>query len=177
MRWQDPVQKIEFAHRSYFQHRQEPHQRLCCCNNALAVASWMWCATINLVHHQHHRQSHHHASLTNANAAHNVLCLHVGLGTCTQSDPEFVQAQAACEEARSKVCSMERELREAVDAPVSGHRDPTTWLPDELMLAILCSTSAEVVYGGVCGCVCRRWARLVKTVHFQRYKMAIKWSA
>jgi hypothetical protein len=43
MRWQDRAQKIEFAHRSYFQHRQEPHQRLCCCNNALAVASWMWC--------------------------------------------------------------------------------------------------------------------------------------
>jgi hypothetical protein len=41
------------------------------------------------------------------------------------------------EAVRAEIIIVENELDDAVNEPVSGGRDPTEWLPDELMLMVL----------------------------------------
>jgi hypothetical protein len=57
------------------------------------------------------------------------------------------------EEVRGALSETEAELEKAVQAPVAGGVDPTAWLPDEIVYMIL----VQVLAGGTCGRVCRRW--------------------
>jgi WD40 repeat protein len=56
-------------------------------------------------------------------------------------------------EVREAVAEAEAELDVEVLAPVANGVDPTEWLPEELLMAIL----IQVVTEGICGLVCRRW--------------------
>jgi hypothetical protein len=55
-------------------------------------------------------------------------------------------------EVRAALAEAEAELEVEVNAPVANGVDPTEWLPEELLMAIL----IQVVTAGVCGLVCRR---------------------
>jgi hypothetical protein len=57
------------------------------------------------------------------------------------------------EEVRAALRETEVELETMVQAPVAGGVDPTAWLPDELLWMIL----VQVLVGGTCERVCRRW--------------------
>jgi hypothetical protein len=65
---------------------------------------------------------------------------------------EVVAAKREMVQAQIKVT--ESELTLAVDAPVSGGRDPTEWLPDELMLMVLERLSSATLWSGACERVC-----------------------
>jgi hypothetical protein len=56
-------------------------------------------------------------------------------------------------EVRGALAETEAELEVEVLVPVANGVDPTEWLPEELLVAIL----LQVVAAGVCGLVCRRW--------------------
>jgi hypothetical protein len=57
------------------------------------------------------------------------------------------------EEVRGALSETEAELETAVQAPVADGSDPTETVPDELLWMIL----VQVLVGGTCGRVCRRW--------------------
>ena len=48
------------------------------------------------------------------------------------------------------------ELVAAINAPVSGGRDPTEWLPDELMLMVLERVPFATLWSGACERACQR---------------------
>jgi hypothetical protein len=56
-------------------------------------------------------------------------------------------------EVRGALAAAEAELEVEVHAPVANGVDPTAWLPDELLMAILIHVAA----GGACRLACRRW--------------------
>ena len=66
------------------------------------------------------------------------------------------------EAVRAKMASVKDELDTLVNTPVSGGRDPTLWLPDELMEMIFLMEPCELLWDGVCEQVCQRWARIVR---------------
>jgi hypothetical protein len=78
---------------------------------------------------------------------------------------------------RLAIFGLKREVTNAVNAPVSGGRDPTAWLPDELMLVILMMLPFDALWGGVCERVCQRWRRLMKSTPVQRLKSDGRWVA
>ena len=84
------------------------------------------------------------------------------------AEREAVQAQMVLAEV---------ELDAAVNAPVSGGRDPTDWLPDELMLAILLKLPFDALFSGACERVCRRWAHLMNSAPIKRRMRDGKWEA
>jgi hypothetical protein len=57
----------------------------------------------------------------------------------------------------AEMAKVESELEAAVAAPTSGGRDPTSWLPDELLIVILLLLPSETLWKGQCTAVCRRW--------------------
>jgi hypothetical protein len=78
---------------------------------------------------------------------------------------------------RSDARTTNARLDAAVNAAVSGGRDPTSWLPDELMLAILLMLPFDVLWGGVCERVCMRWRRLMESVPVARAAFLEKFRA
>ena len=66
------------------------------------------------------------------------------------------------ENVRVHMAGAENELNELVNAPVSGGRDPTEWLSDELMVMIIVMLPLNMMWVTAHGCgrVCRRWACL-----------------
>jgi hypothetical protein len=64
-------------------------------------------------------------------------------------------------EVRAHIEEVKIVLDAAVNAPVSGGRDPTQWLPDELMLMVLERLPLETLWSGSCKHVCKRWLRLM----------------
>jgi hypothetical protein len=78
---------------------------------------------------------------------------------------------------RAEIKAAESELDAAVNAPVSGGRDPTEWLPDELMLMVLERLPFPTVWGGACERVCQRWARLMESASIVRRKRDGRWAA
>jgi hypothetical protein len=77
---------------------------------------------------------------------------------------------------QTQIHTMKKELAATVDAPVSEDRDPTEWLPDELMLMVLGWLPSAVLWSGVCEHVCQRWERLMKSAPIVRAK-GDKWGA
>jgi uncharacterized membrane protein len=74
----------------------------------------------------------------------------------------FIEKLVAEREAvRAEIKVAESELDAAVNAPVSGGRDPTEWLPEELLLAVMCALPAEMMW--VCMRVCERWKRVMES--------------
>ena len=94
-----------------------------------------------------------------------------------QCDAVIEQAEAEREAVRAKVAVVESLLNEAVNAPVSGGRDPTAELPDELMLLVLELLPFETLLSGACEHVCQRWARLMESSSIVRRKRGGRWVA
>jgi outer membrane murein-binding lipoprotein Lpp len=61
---------------------------------------------------------------------------------------------------QTEMAKVESELEAAVAAPASGGRDPTSWLPDELLIVIMLLLPLETLCKGQCTAVCRRWRTL-----------------
>jgi hypothetical protein len=72
---------------------------------------------------------------------------------------------------------VERELDAAVNAPVSGGRDPFEWLPDELLVVIMRALPAEMMW--VCERVCERWKRVIESgpTIIKMHKRNGRWAA
>jgi WD40 repeat protein len=75
------------------------------------------------------------------------------------------------------MAKVESELEAAVAAPASGGRDPTSWLPDELLIVIMLLVPFEALWKGRCAGVCRRWRALGESGPVQRRKRTGKWEA
>lgn len=58
---------------------------------------------------------------------------------------------------------------------MSGDRDPTTWLPDELMIRILLLVPLKSLLTRQCAGVCRRWRALVKMGPVDRRRRGGRW--
>jgi hypothetical protein len=83
---------------------------------------------------------------------------------CAQKTKKPTKAESAV------IAKTRRELDAAVNAPVSGGRDPTESLPDELILMIMLMLPFATLWSGVCERVCRRWERLMKSGPIVRRK-------
>jgi hypothetical protein len=90
---------------------------------------------------------------------------------------EVRKRRQASRAVRADLALAESELYVLVNAPVSGGRDPTEWLPDELVVMILVRLPCDVLWGRVCERVCRRWARLMESALVQRRKRDGRWAA
>jgi hypothetical protein len=77
----------------------------------------------------------------------------------------------------AEMAKVESELEAAVAAPASGGRDPTSWLPDELLIVILLLVPSETLWKGQCTAVCRRWRTLGESGPVQRRKRTGRWEA
>jgi hypothetical protein len=77
----------------------------------------------------------------------------------------------------AEVAAVESELEEAVAAPASGGQDPTSWLPDELLIVVLLLVPFEALWTGRCAGVCRRWRAVVESEPVKRRKRTGKWEA
>jgi hypothetical protein len=74
------------------------------------------------------------------------------------------RVKAKREAVRAEIKAAQSELDAAGNAPVSGGRDPTEWLPDELMLMVLERVPFATMWSGACEGVCQMWARLTESV-------------
>jgi WD40 repeat protein len=81
------------------------------------------------------------------------------------------------EAVRTEIKATESELDAAVNAPLSGGRDPTEWLPDELMLMVLERVPFATLWSGACERACQRWARLMESASIVRLKRDRRWAA
>jgi len=120
-----------------------------------------------------------------------TLCTHeaeLGVELCELEAQHAMKMQATHKEAvqqvtakrdavRAAIKATENELDEAVNAPVSGGRDPTEWLPDELMLMVLERVPFATLWSGACERVCQRWFRVMKSDSIARRKRDGRWSA
>jgi WD40 repeat protein len=78
----------------------------------------------------------------------------------------------------AEIAERERELLAAISAPVEKGEDPTLWLPDELLVAILLVAPFRSLWAGTCGMVCRRWHGLVTTTpEIQKWLRSGRWGA
>jgi WD40 repeat protein len=95
------------------------------------------------------------------------------------SEREGVEAEMAAVESEleAEVAAVESELEAAVAAPASGGRDPTTWLPDELLIAVLLLVPFASLWTGRCARVCRRWRAVVESAPVKRRKRKGRWEA
>jgi WD40 repeat protein len=75
------------------------------------------------------------------------------------------------DEVRAALAETEAQLEVEVNAPVANGVDPTEWLPEELLMAIL----IQVVTAGVCGLVCRRWYAACQDGRVQRRAWEGRW--
>jgi hypothetical protein len=89
----------------------------------------------------------------------------------------IARATAEREVVRTKMASAEGRLNVLVNAPVSRGRNPTEWLPDELVVMVLLMLPFETLRGGACQRVCRRWARLMESTPVKRRMRDGRWAA
>eukprot|EP00035_Acanthoeca_spectabilis_P039651 m.64006 g.64006 ORF g.64006 m.64006 type:complete len:494 (+) comp9692_c0_seq2:526-2007(+) len=78
---------------------------------------------------------------------------------------------------KAQIAKIEVDREVVVVEPVSNGRDPTLWLPDELLLLVLLSAPFEAVWTGVCGRVCRRWRALCTARSVKRRMWQGRWAA
>jgi hypothetical protein len=77
----------------------------------------------------------------------------------------------------AEMAAVESKLEAAVAAPASGGRDPTSWLPEELLIVVLLLLPFEALWTGRCAGVCRRWRAVVESEPVQRRKRNGRWEA
>jgi WD40 repeat protein len=77
----------------------------------------------------------------------------------------------------AEIKAAESELDAAVNAPLTGGRDPTESLPDELILMIMLMLPFATLWSGACERVCRRWERLMESAPIVRRKREGRWAA
>jgi hypothetical protein len=87
------------------------------------------------------------------------------------------RVKAKREAVRAEIKAAESALDAAVNAPVSGGRDPTESLPDELILMIMLMLPFATLWSGACKRVCRRWERLMESTPIVRRKREGRWAA
>jgi hypothetical protein len=99
-------------------------------------------------------------------------------------DVELSELEAAVERVKAKregvraeINAAEIELDAAVSAPVSGGRDPTESLPDELIVMIMLMLPFATLWSGACKRVCRRWNQLMESAPIVRRKREGRWAA
>ena len=93
---------------------------------------------------------------------------------CTRDDELTAERDAV----RAEMVSAKDKLDTLVNAPVRGGRDPTLWLPDELMVMIFVVVPFEVLWSGECERVCQRWRRIVREGSLvQRRKREERWAS
>jgi hypothetical protein len=133
------------------------------------------------------------ADCTAADVAHNpdaewVEGVKVRLATLfsheAELDVELRDLQAAVERVKAKRDAVRMEIRAAkseldaaVNAPVSGGRDPTESLPDELIVMIMLMLPFATLWSGACKRVCRRWNQLMESAPIVRRKREGRWAA
>jgi hypothetical protein len=93
------------------------------------------------------------------------------------SELESAGAKAKREAVRAEIKVAESELDAAVSAPVSGGRDPTESLPDELIVMIMLMLPFATLWSGACKRVCRRWNQLMESAPIVRRKREGRWAA
>ena len=88
------------------------------------------------------------------------------------------RATAEREAVRAEMAPVKDELDALVNAPVSRGRDPTLWLPDELVVMIFLKVPCMLLWGGELERVCQRWRRIVKESSLvKRRKRDERWEA
>jgi hypothetical protein len=90
---------------------------------------------------------------------------------------EGAVVNAKREAVRAEIKAAKSELEKAVNAPVSGGRDPTESLPDELIVMIMLMLPFATLWSGACKRVCRRWAHLMGSAPIVRLKHKELWAA
>jgi WD40 repeat protein len=97
------------------------------------------------------------------------------LGAAHMAAVECVTATR--EAVRADIKAAQSELDAAVNAPVSGGRDPTESLPDELMVMIMLMLPFATLLSGGCERVCQRWKQLMESARIVRLKREGRWAA
>jgi hypothetical protein len=78
---------------------------------------------------------------------------------------------------RAELKAAKIELDAAANASVSGGRDPTESVPDELIVMIMLMLPFAALWRGACERVCRRWERLMESAPIVRRKRDGRWAA
>lgn len=89
----------------------------------------------------------------------------------TEALQQVEDGQRLRNELATQIASVQAELDAVVNAPVRDGSDPTLWLPDELILAIL----GFVVFLKNSYCVCTRWRRLCQEPAIVRLIRSVRW--
>jgi hypothetical protein len=84
---------------------------------------------------------------------------------------QIQRAQRVRDEVAVEMTQATAELDALVEAPVSSGEDPTTWVPDELLILIL----LHVGWMRGCEAVCRRWRGLCQDVAVKRQLRKGRW--
>jgi hypothetical protein len=92
-----------------------------------------------------------------------------------QGAVERMMAKREAVRAQIDVASV--ELDAAVNAPVSGGRDPTDSLPAELIVMIMLMLPFATLWNRGCERVCQRWAQLMQSAHIVHRKRDGRWAA
>eukprot|EP00035_Acanthoeca_spectabilis_P030140 m.476187 g.476187 ORF g.476187 m.476187 type:complete len:400 (+) comp40234_c0_seq1:65-1264(+) len=88
----------------------------------------------------------------------------------------LARIEAATEELKrlkSEMRALATEWNDIVNRPLPDNVDPTLWLPDEIMVMILCLVECI----GHCCLVCRRWRALCNDPAVRRHERAARWYA
>lgn len=78
----------------------------------------------------------------------------------------------------AKIAQAKADLDAAVNAPLPCGRDPTAWLPEELLITVLLCVPFEALWHGWCSLVCRRWHTVIRNSRvLQRRLREGRWHA
>lgn len=111
-----------------------------------------------------------------------ILTLKRRLTHLDTRDGELAEAERKIaserEELKTETERIHSEIDALVNAPVSGGRDPTLSLPDEILEYIFTLTDHDALWGGKVERVCRRWRRIARSTHQRLHRhTARRWSA
>jgi WD40 repeat protein len=71
----------------------------------------------------------------------------------------------------------EKELGTAINSPIRNGENPTAWLPNELLVAVLLQAPLGSLWQGTCSLVCRRWRQMTLDTAVQRRQREGRWEA
>jgi WD40 repeat protein len=100
----------------------------------------------------------------------------LNVANAAKNKPVVKNVKAKRARVQTKIKAAEHTLCAILTAPVSGGRDPTEWLPDEMLLTVFEMLPWETLCSGACERVCLRWARLMESASIVRRKHQ-RWAA